>query len=307
MKSLKEPCGQSETATITNIQHFSLHDGPGIRTTVFFKGCNLRCTWCHNPETLEAAPQLGVDDSRCIGCGACEQACPNRLHRVAEAGHAFDRARCSGCGACVEACPTNALMLYGRAVPLEEIIRECGRDQAVFPDFGGITFSGGECLLQAEQVFSLASALKQRGIHICVDTALNVPWSVVEALLPVVDLFLADLKAGTEETHRRYTGASQQRIRENLQRLSDCANCWIRIPMVHGVNDTEQELVAMKTYISGLGAGLQRVQLLAYHALGGSKYRWLSMDVPQFEPPAQPAQEGIRQYLEAAGVPTEWN
>ena len=328
MKLSSEPCGMAETAFITNIQHFSLHDGPGIRTTVFFKGCNLHCAWCHNPETVSLKGQVGFDAGRCIGCGTCGEVCPTQLHKIKktlqeievtnygkiesfrdkEAGrHEWIREGCLACGRCVEACPANALELYGRHVSIFEIEKECMRDKENFPGFGGVTFSGGECLLQARQVFCLASKMKTEGIHVCVDTALHLPWDKIEGVLSVTDLFLVDMKAGLSDTHKKYVGMPNDRICENLKRLTHVADCWIRIPVVHGVNDTKEEVGAMLKILGGMGGHLKKIQLLTYHTLGESKYRSLGLDMSRFEKPDMKRQEWMLEEFRRTGVCVEWN
>lgn len=306
MKSYNGQCGRADTAVIANIQHFSIHDGPGIRTTVFFKGCNLHCRWCHNPETIDPGMEIGFDSEKCIGCGRCA-VCPQGLHIFDGNIHIFKRAGCTGCGWCAQACPADALTVYGKRVDLSEMIEECVRDSRVFPDFGGVTFSGGECLLQAEQAAAAARELKKQGIHICVDTALNVPWQTVQKVLPVTDLFLLDLKAGSAHVHKSYTGADGKLIAENINRLSSLAEYWIRIPVIHSVNDTENELRQMADFIKGLKTLPQKIQLLEYHAFGEPKYRKLGCTMEKFSAPEETERGQIMEYFESTGVRTEWN
>ena len=277
------------TIRITNIQHFSVHDGPGVRTTVFTKGCNLKCQWCHNPETIQAKPQISYNEELCIGCGMCTQICPEH-HRfdVQNGRHIYERKDCKVCEKCAEQCPTNALSVYGVSKTVEEIVEEAYRDSMVFPEFGGVTFSGGECLLQAKNIKKTAEILKQRGIHICIDTSLNV-------------------KAGTEDTHRKYTGVTNRMIKENLQKLSQEADIWIRIPMVHNVNDTEQELDEIIKYISSLGDGVKKIQLLKYHSLGKMKYQWIGKECVKFEEPDEVHREYILSRMRKLPFYVEWN
>ena len=306
MKSYKEPCGRSDMAVITNIQHFSVHDGPGIRTTVFFKGCSMHCRWCHNPETIRFGTEIGLDMRKCIGCGACS-VCPLRLHTFKNGIHRFERAECIGCGKCAGVCPADAILIYGRQMPVQDIVHECARDNAVFPDYGGVTFSGGECLLQGRQVAAAAAELKKMGIHVCIDTALNVEWQEVEDVLPFTDLFLIDLKAGSENVHRTYTGTGYDRIRKNIKRLSERAKYWIRIPVIHDVNDTEEEIRGMTGFISDLEKPPERIQLLAYHELGESKYRYLGKESDKFSAPDEEQKQMILKRFEETGIKTEWH
>lgn len=307
MKSYRELCEPSKSAIISNIQHFSLHDGPGVRTTVFFKGCNLHCAWCHNPETISPNIQIAYNKKRCILCRSCVDVCVQQARRFQEGEIFLDADKCITCGACADACPTNALELYGTVMPLKDILSECLRDKHVFPDFGGVTFSGGECLLQIEQLLFLASELRKKGVHVCVDTALNTSWSVLERLIPVTDLFLVDLKAGTEMTHKKYTGASQRAIIQNLKRLTERTACWIRIPIIRNVNDMDSEIDAMIGHLHSAGPYLQKIQLLQYHSLGEAKYIWLSQTQPEFQAPTEKRQNEILNRFREEGFCAEWN
>ena len=203
------------TIRITNIQHFSVHDGPGVRTTVFTKGCNLKCQWCHNPETIQAKPQISYNEELCIGCGMCTQICPEH-HRfdVQNGRHIYERKDCKVCEKCAEQCPTNALSVYGVSKTVEEIVEEAYRDSMVFPEFGGVTFSGGECLLQAKNIKKTAEILKQRGIHICIDTALNVAWDTIEGILPYTDLTCRYKSRNRRNTQKIYWCNEQNDKRE---------------------------------------------------------------------------------------------
>ena len=238
----------------------------------------------------------------------CTQICPEH-HRfdVQNGRHIYERKDCKVCEKCAEQCPTNALSVYGISKTVEEIVEEAYRDSMVFPEFGGVTFSGGECLLQAKNIKETAKILKQRGIHICIDTALNVAWDTIEGILPYTDLFLVDVKAGTEDTHRKYTGVTNRMIKENLQKLSQEADIWIRIPMVHNVNDTEQELDEIIKYISSLGDGVKKIQLLKYHSLGKMKYQWIGKECVKFEEPDEVHREYILSRMRKLPFYVEWN
>mgnify|MGYP000929898054 CR=1 FL=1 len=295
------------TIRITNIQHFSVHDGPGVRTTVFTKGCNLKCQWCHNPETIQAKPQISYNEELCIGCGMCTQICPEH-HRfdVQNGRHIYERKDCKVCEKCAEQCPTNALSVYGVSKTVEEIVEEAYRDSMVFPEFGGVTFSGGECLLQAKNIKKTAEILKQRGIHICIDTALNVAWDTIEGILPYTDLFLVDVKAGTEDTHRKYTGVTNRMIKENLQKKS-CSQCRIATGAAFLMHSYYEELDEIIKYISSLGDGVKKIQLLKYHSLGKMKYQWIGKECVKFEEPDEVHREYILSRMRKLPFYVEWN
>ena len=200
---------------IFDIQRFSVHDGPGIRTTVFFKGCNLRCRWCHNPESWEAFPELERYPDKCIGCGRCVAAC---RHGACTA-DGWDRTRCQRCGACAAACPSGAIRLAGREEPVEQVLATVLRDRDFYGADGGLTASGGECLLQPDFLEALLRGAKAAGITTAVDTAGCVPWARLERILDCTDLFLYDVKAVSPDLHRAMTGADNALILANLRRL----------------------------------------------------------------------------------------
>lgn len=261
------------TATITDIARGSLHDGPGVRTVVYFKGCALRCDWCHNPETLSVTPEVLFAPSKCISCGRCIQICPQH-HAVR--GNAVDFARdgCTACGNCVQGCPTGALRLCGEEKTAEELFALIEKDMPYYRySGGGVTFSGGECLLQPQMVAQLAALCKARGIDTAVETALYVPWENVEAVLEHIDLFYVDLKLPNAEKHREFTGGEQSRVLENLQKLSGCKdNIVVRIPVIPGVNDSDEDLETFGSILRGFAGRIRQVELLKYNHLAESKY-----------------------------------
>jgi len=250
---------------ILNIQRYSVHDGPGIRTTVFLKGCPLRCTWCHNPESQAPEAEMAVAESRCIRCGACRKVCPND-------GAASSSGRCTRCGACVEACPTGAREMLGREMTVGEVIAEVLKDRIFFDDSGGgVTFSGGEPLAQLGFLGEALSACRREGLHTAVDTCGYCVREDLLAVAPLTDLFLYDLKIIDDERHREHTGESNAMILDNLRELGQVhENIWLRIPVVPGVNDDAPQLEAAARLAASL-PGVRRVNLLPYHSLGTRK------------------------------------
>ena len=248
-------------ATVFDIQRFCVHDGPGIRTTVFFKGCPLRCRWCHNPEGLEAKPQAQFLKQECIGCLGC-----GGEHTLAQ----------------VDKCPTGALKQVGKVYGAEELIREVLRDREFYGEDGGVTFSGGECLMQADFVAEMLKALKETGISTAVDTCGFVPWKSLQKTLGLCDVYLYDVKCADSDLHRRFTGQANERILENLRKLSHAgARIWIRIPVIPDFNDNHAEMKAIASIVNDL-PGVEKVTLMPYHTLGKSKYETLGM-VPGYE------------------------
>jgi len=270
-------------ARIADIIRFSTHDGPGIRTTVFLKGCPLSCAWCHNPETISPTPEIGYVAKKCIGCGECVRVCPEGAHHIDDRGHTFDRSLCVACGACAEACLGEALTLYGREMTAEEILATVLRDRAFYERTGGgLTLSGGEPLLQANFCAELLEMARREGIHTAVDTCGAVPWGAFEQVLPMTDIFLYDLKHTDPEIHRRYTGADNELILQNLRHLSEAgAAIEIRIPVIPGVNDDETFRAAADDLLGGL-AGIREVKRLPYNPYARSKYEAVGRDIRSF-------------------------
>lgn len=259
---------------ITNIQRFSLDDGPGIRTTVFFQGCSLHCAWCHNPETIPKLPVLRYHAALCIGCKACAAVCPNSAHRFSQGIHTINRILCTNCGSCTNVCPADALHLSGRLYTAEELTEELVRDKAFYRNSnGGVTFSGGEPMLQTDFLARVLAGCRRRQLHTAVDTAGNVDWEHFERILLDTDLFLYDIKLISPSLHRECTLVSNARIQDNLLRLiARSAAVLVRIPLIPAFHD-DQELEKLAAFLAPLK--LQRIELLPYHRYGIGKYEEL--------------------------------
>jgi pyruvate formate lyase activating enzyme len=258
------------TGRIFDIQRFCLHDGPGIRTTLFLKGCPLRCLWCHNPEGISGERHLSFDEGKCIGCGACALLCPS-VHRISGK-HLLCRDACSLKGACVEACPSRALEIVGRDITVEEAAAELLKDKPYYEESGGgVTISGGEPVMQGEFLCALALRLKGEGIRVALETSGFGDYGVYENLLSLADLFLYDYKESDPERHRQYTGADNQIILDNLKRLHDAgASILLRCPIIPGVNDREDHFKGIAA-LARKHPNLLGVEVLPYHKLGVSK------------------------------------
>jgi pyruvate formate lyase activating enzyme len=291
---------------IFDVKRFAVHDGPGIRTTVFFKGCPLRCAWCHNPEGIAAAPEVMVLSSRCIrGCRDCLAACPRGALAKRRGTIVLDRGRCDGCGACVKACPSEALQRAGREVSVGELADEIARDAPFFEKSGGgATFSGGEPLQQAGFLGDILFACRQKGITTVVDTTGLAPWETFAVLLPLVDLFLFDLKLIDDDRHQRFTGVSNRVILQNLDRLARAgAHLAVRIPLVPGINDGARDLDALAEHCAAL-ARRQPVHILPYHRSYAGKLRRLGLEdsFSAAAPPSAQQQERARQAFAGRGL-----
>lgn len=285
---------------IFNIQRFSTHDGPGIRTTVFFKGCPLRCAWCHNPESQAFAPELMVDEGRCHRCGLCVEACPERAIVVDAGGRVLtDRNACTACGACVDSCPDGCREIAGERAPgADELARRLCADRMFFErSGGGVTLSGGECMAQdIDYIEALCRALGDEGVQVAVDTCGEASRERFARLLPYVDLWLFDLKALDDEVHRAFTGASNAEILANLDFLARSgARINVRIPVVEPVNADEASMSEVADFLAD-HIGFVSVSLLPYHTTGNGKYRRLGLRARTegFAPPSDGHMERLR-------------
>lgn len=294
---------------VSNLQRFSVDDGPGIRTTVFLKGCNLRCMWCHNPENITATPTLQYKAALCVGCGKCQQTCLQGVHQITSEGqHIINRTYCNGCGNCPNVCVNHCLVLVGKEMGIDELLPELLRDKAYFDvSDGGITFSGGEPVLQHSALKEALRCCREAGLHTAVDTAGAVPYVWLEELLPFVDLFLYDLKCISSDVHKKYIGIENEIILHNIQRLGkDGAAIFLRTPLINGVNTDFEELNALADFAASL-QGIQRYQLLPYHNYGVGKYQPLGLPAPvEFTAPSEESREHILQIFLDRSLPVEF-
>lgn len=294
---------------IFNIQRFSINDGPGIRTSVFVKGCNLHCLWCHNPESISPQQEIQFFPQKCLRCGKCVEVCPLGAHRIDELGiHTFDRSLCDGCGLCVENCMNDALVFVAKYMEPGEVVAEVLKDFDYYRNSGGgLTISGGEPMLQKEFVKDVFERTHAAGIHNALDTAANVRWEDLAEVLPFVDLVLLDLKAMDSQLHRKGTGVPNRRVLENAKALAgQDVDLIVRIPVIPGLNANEANMSQAAAFLKDFPR-LLYVELLPYHDLGVDKYASLGKTGAQavFEIPSTETIQKLAQYFQACKIPVK--
>jgi len=282
---------------ILDIKRYAIHDGPGIRTTVFLKGCPLACEWCHNPESQRERAEILYYEERCTLCGACVSACQYKAIKIVDDHLALDQSLCIGCGACVNVCPNGARELVGGPMSVEEVISEVVKDTLFYEESGGgVTLSGGEPLMQAEFVRDIAAGCHELDIHTALDTSGYASKEELLKVADVIDLFLYDIKVVDDAIHLAYTGVSNRSILRNLRLLDEMGKrIWIRVPLVPGVNDDERGLSDLVSLLASLHA-VEAVQVLPYHRAGAAKYRRLGREYT-LAGTKEPSGEAAAEYL----------
>jgi pyruvate formate lyase activating enzyme len=291
---------------IFDIKRLSTDDGPGIRTTVFMKGCPLRCDWCASPESLKKVPEISFNEDKCIRCGLCVEACPTGTQKMNGTRRTIEWEKCTHCGECVRVCPSTALRMIGRPVGVKELLSEIEKDKTFFENSGGgVTISGGEPTLQLDFLERFLARCRERGIHTTLDTTGYIEWSRFERIVDLVDLFLYDLKHIDEEEHKKLTGVSNRRILENLEKLVQRGkNVIVRIPVIPNRNDTQKNVSQSRDFLSSLG--IRRVDLLPFNKAAGSKYRLLGKTYAceGLQPLSDGKMNRIKAEFERAGIET---
>ncbi|MFH1434445.1 MAG: glycyl-radical enzyme activating protein [Pseudomonadota bacterium] len=271
------------SGVVFNIQRFSIHDGPGIRTTVFFKGCPLRCGWCSNPESLNPYPEIITRDGKCIRCGRCAEACSEQAIEVAEGRRNIQWEKCNDCMDCAEVCPSGAIEAAGKTMTVAEVLGIVERDAGFYRrSGGGMTLSGGEPLMQRRFSCELLREARKKGVHTALDTSGYADWDVLEEALSYTDLVLFDVKHPDSEAHRQATGVPNERILDNLQKTAarQGQKIWVRYPLIPRFSDSEEQLKELCKLILDLKPSVEKISLLSYHKFGELKYAAMGKDYP---------------------------
>jgi pyruvate formate lyase activating enzyme len=263
---------------VFDIQRYSIHDGPGIRTTVFLKGCPLHCFWCQNPESQKLSPEILFFKDRCTACGRCADVCPNQAVKLNGKISQTDRSRCSGCGQCVEACPNEARKLAGRLMTAEQVLLEVLKDKKFYDNSGGgVTLSGGEPLFQPDFAMDILRKSKDERLHTVVETSGSVPWSHFEKIIDYTDLFLFDIKQIDDGRHQSGTGMSNNLILSNIKKVAGLKKLKVRVPLIPGFNDSREDIQSIARFVKG-ELGTVEIELLAYNKMGEIKYERLGRE-----------------------------
>lgn len=288
-------------AMIFDIKRFAVHDGAGIRTTVFFKGCPLACVWCHNPEGIEFKPEIQYIQNKCLNCGKCEQVCGNDAHYWEEDFHHYKHQACTRCGSCTESCLSGALRYCGKMMSVDEVVEVLLKDKDFYDQSGGgITLSGGECLCQADFCAELLKRLKKYNINCNIDTCGYVDKCAIDKVAPYTDVFLYDIKHIDSELHKKYTGVPNEKIIENLRYINSLDKpIEVRIPLIPGINDDVYTISKIGELLKEIDT-LKIVKILPYNNLAGSKYENLGKEntMPNVLPPSKEKIEEIKKILE---------
>ncbi|MBS7250387.1 MAG: glycyl-radical enzyme activating protein [Candidatus Freyarchaeota archaeon] len=297
-----DPTGRE--GMVFNIQKYSIHDGPGIRTTVFLKGCPLRCEWCANPESINPYPEIFFREEKCERCERCIGACPLKAIQMSEGGAQIDRTKCNLCMKCVEVCPTGAISQIGKKMTLEEIVKEVVQDEIFYRNSGGgITASGGEPLYQAKFTLNLLRECKNRGLHTALDTTGHAKWEVLDEISNYTDLVLFDIKHLDSEIHQKGTGVGNELILKNLDKiLKKGVTVWARIPIIPNFNNSPQYIETLAKFLSK--KPFQKISILNYHEWGKHKYKLLGREYPLKEthPLSEEELKDIKNIIESHGL-----
>ena len=288
---------------VSKIQHFSLGDGPGIRTTVFMQGCNLHCPWCHNPETIPFGGSYLCYPTKCSHCGLCETVCSQKAISFKSGERILSKEFCKFCCDCERMCPQNALLISGKSVSQETVFREIMKDVDFYePSGGGVTFSGGEPLLQADFIGEIAKRCRENGIHTIVDTAGCVPYENFEKVIPYTDMFFFDIKASNAAQFRAWCGGDFELVLSNLKRLTAAAQVTVRMPVIPDYNDNEAYMAVCGQLL--VAYGVERADLIPFHRMGSSKYKALGMEYryENVKPLEKTTIEHFRDIIETYGI-----
>lgn len=297
---------RSISGTIFNIQHYCIHDGPGVRTNVFVKGCPLRCIWCANPESQIATPQIMFRADKCVGCGACVQACPNNAIFISDSKARTNRNICVGCGECVKVCAPEARELMGHTATVGEVFDEVAKEKIFYGKDGGLTVTGGEALAHPEFTLALLKLCKNDGIATAVETCGQVKWETMKSVLSYCDTVLYDMKQTDTVKHKAYMGTGNELILENLKKLNDELDCdiWVRVPTIPGYNADEDNIRRVGEIVSSQITRCKRVDLLPFHNMGEAKAEQLDRDMNGFhsETPSKEYMESLKEIIRGFGL-----